>query len=200
MVERGDDGDLLQAEAPPDNTADPTRRRGAAPGWLVWVIIVLATVIAMGSALNSWLERELLDTDNWVEVTDELLQDDDIRLALSTYLVNELFGYVDVSARLEDRLPDSLAVLAGPITAALREPATEQLDRLLATPKVEALWREANLRAHGALIRVLKDETRPGVSTADGTVTLDLGTIVTDSERHSGCRKPCSIGSRRTPA
>lgn len=163
-----------------DTGAAPERRRGAAPGWLVWIVIVIATVVAMGAALNSWLDRELLDTDNWVEVTDEMLRDDDVRAALSVYLVDQLFSYVDVSAQLEDRLPDSLSVLAGPIASALREPATEQLDRLLATPKVQNLWREANARAHAALIRILKDETRPGVSTADGTVTLDLGTIVTE--------------------
>lgn len=164
----------------PIDAAEPAapRRRGSAPGWLVWTMIVLASLIAIGSSMNTWLDRELLDTDNWVEVSDALLEDDHIREALSVYLVDQLFAYVDVSAQLGDRLPDSLQVLAGPIASALREPAIEQVDRLLSTPQVRAVWNEANARAHALLIRILKDETREGVSTADGTVTLDLGSIV----------------------
>ena len=103
-----------------------------------------------------------------------------MRAALSTFLVNELFSYVDVSAQLEDRLPDSLQVLAGPITQALREPAIEGVDRLLANPKVQAAWSEANRVAHETLVRILEDETREGVSTTDGQVTLQLGTLVTE--------------------
>ena len=129
-------------------TAKPPRRPGSAPGWLVWSMIVLASVVAIGASMNAWLNRQLLDTDNWVDASDQILEEPAVRAALSTYLVNELFSYVDVSAQLEDRLPDSLQVLAGPISQALREPAIEGVDRLLATPKVQAAWSEANRVAH----------------------------------------------------
>ncbi len=77
-------------------------------------MIVLASVVAIGASMNAWLNRQVLDTDNWVEASDQVLEEPAVRAALSTYLVNELFSYVDVSAQLEDRLPDSLSVLAGP--------------------------------------------------------------------------------------
>ncbi len=111
------------------------RRPGSAPGWLVWSMIVLASVVAIGASMNAWLNRQLLDTDNWVSASDQVLEEPAVRAALSTFLVNELFSYVDVSAQLEDRLPDSLQVLAGPISQALREPAIEGVDRLLANPE-----------------------------------------------------------------
>ena len=161
-------------------TADRSRRPGSAPGWLVWSMIVLASVVAIGASMNAWLNRQLLDTDNWVDASDQILEEPAVRAALSTYLVNELFSYVDVSAQLEDRLPDSLQVLAGPISQALREPAIEGVDRLLATPKVQAAWSEANRIAHAALVRILEDDTRDGVSTTDGKVTLQLGALVTE--------------------
>ncbi len=178
--------------APPDSSntdssntdnagsADKVRRPGSAPGWLVWAMIVLASAIAIGASFNAWLNRELLDTDNWVEVSDEVLADPAVRSALSVYLVDELFSYVDVSAQLEDRLPDSLQVLAGPISQALRQPAIDGVDRLLASPKVMAAWSDANRLAHQSLVRILKDETRDGVSTTDGVVTIQLGTLVYD--------------------
>ncbi len=174
------------ANAPADrmpSTSEPsagsaTRRAGSAPGWLVWSMIVLASLIAIGAAMNTWLEREMLDTDNWVQVSDDLLTNDEVRGALSTYLVNELFSYVDVSAQLQDNLPDQLQVLAGPISAALRQPAIDAVDRLLDSPKVQVVWREANRKAHEALVAVLRNDTRDSISTADGVVTLDLGTVV----------------------
>jgi len=158
--------------------AKPPRRKGSAPGWLVWSMIVLASLIAIGAATNTWLNRQLLDTDNWVEVSDDLLTNDEVRGALSIYLVNELFTYVDVSEQVQDRLPDQLQVLAGPISAALRQPAIDAVDRVLASPQVQEVWREANRVAHTALVNILKGDTRESVSTADGVVTLNLSTVV----------------------
>ena len=160
--------------------AKPPRRKGSAPGWLVWSMIVLASLIAIGAATNTWLNRQLLDTDNWVEVSDDLLTNEEVRAALSVYLVNELFSYVDVSEQVQDRLPDQLQVLAGPISAALRQPAIDAVDRVLASPQVQEVWREANRVAHTALVNILKGDTRESVDTTDGVVTLNLATVVTN--------------------
>ena len=174
-----------------------TRRAGSAPGWLVWSMIVLASLVAIGAAMNTWLDRQMLDTDNWVEVSDDLLTNDDVREALSVYLVNELFSYVDVSAQLENNLPDQLQVLAGPISAALRQPAIDAVDRVLDSPKVQAVWREANRKAHEALVAILRDDTRDSISAADGVVTLDLGTVVQNLGEQLGL--PQSVLDRIPP-
>src|SRR6185312_11468710 len=55
-------------------------------------------------------------------------------------------------------------------------------DRLLQRPRVQALWENANKRAHAAVLRVLegKDLGRNGnISTANGKVTLDLRPAIT---------------------
>ena len=188
------------ALAPPDlepATAKPPRRKGSAPGWLVWSMIVLASLIAIGAATNTWLNRQLLDTDNWVEVSDDLLTNDEVRGALSIYLVNELFTYVDVSEQLDDTLPDQLQVLAGPISAALRQPAIDAVERVLASPQVQEVWREANRVAHTALVNVLKGDTRESVDTTDGVVTLNLATVVKNLGEQLGL--PQSVLDRIPP-
>ena len=48
--------------------------RSTAPGWGVWLLIVLATIVGIGATLNSWIDRQALDTDQWVSATDELLR------------------------------------------------------------------------------------------------------------------------------
>ncbi len=145
---------------------------------LVWTLLVLGTLIVLVGSLTVWVKRQALDTESWVETSANLLEDDDVRQALSVYIVDQLYTNVDVEARLEERLPENLDGLAAPLSGALREPAQQGVDQFLQRPRVQELWEEVNRAAHEALLRVLEDETREAVSTAEGTVTLDLRTFV----------------------
>lgn len=176
-----DDGDHQPSGQSPNPPSDPpvtgvSARRPRA----VWVhvLIVLAAALLFVTSVNVWLKRQMLDTDNWVAVTDDLLADEQVRAALSAYLVDELYTAVDVSARLEERLPGPFAGLAGPVAAGLRAPATELVDRLLATRGAQEVWSRANRRAHETFLAVVRDETGPATSTAGGVVTLELREIV----------------------
>jgi hypothetical protein len=145
---------------------------------LVTVIVVVASVLLAGTAASAWVKRQALDTGNWVDASDELLADPTVQDALATFLVDQLYANVDVQQALADRLPDQFQGLAGPVAAALRQPATVAVERLMATPQVQKLWHQANEVAHRKLIDVLEDKGE-FVSTGGGTVTLELGTIVT---------------------
>ena len=146
----------------------------------VWVhlLIVVAAVVLLVTATNVWVKRQMLDTDKWVSTSEQLLADEDIRAALSTFLVDELYSSVDVGAALEQRLPDDFSGLAAPVAAGLRGPAVEIVDRVLGSEAALEVWSNANRRAHETFLAVVRDETRPGTSTADGTVTLELREIV----------------------
>ncbi|MDH3753845.1 MAG: hypothetical protein OEU32_08225 [Acidimicrobiia bacterium] len=158
-----------------DSETSPPRRRR----WLVRVLIGLASLVAVFAALNTWVERQLLDTDGWVDTSDQLLANEEIRSDLATFLVDELYANTDIEAELGSRLPDDFQGIAGPIAALMREPATAAVDRLLASDEVRSTWQTLNRAAHEALVRVLKDETRAdAVSTGDGSVTLDLSVLV----------------------
>jgi hypothetical protein len=145
---------------------------------LVWVLLVLGTVVVLVGSLTVWVKRQALDTDSWVDTSSRLLEDDDVRGALSIYIVDELYASLDPQETLEDQLPENLQGLAGPLAGALRQPAVEAVDSFLQRPRVQDLWANANRAAHEALLRVLNDETRAGVSTAGGVVTLDLRTLI----------------------
>ena len=145
---------------------------------LVWVLLVLGTVVVLVGSLTLWVKRQALDTDSWVNTSSELLQDDQVRSAISIYIVDELYSNLDPQATLEDELPENLQGLAGPLAGALRQPAVEAVDRFLQRPRVQELWARANRAAHEALLRILEDDTREGISTAGGAVTLDLRTLL----------------------
>ena len=127
-----------------------------------------------------WVKRQALDTDSWTKASAELLQDAQVREALSTYVVNELYSNGDVSGRLQESLPPDLAGIAAPLAGALRAPAETAVDRLLEQPRVQALWEEVNRVAHQQLLAILEGNPRPNISTANGEVVLDLRSFIID--------------------
>ena len=150
------------------------------PRWrriTIWVLIVLAGLIGLVSALTVWSKRQALETDKWVATSTRLLEDDEIRGALSLYLVDQLYQNVDVAAELQASLPPAVKPLAAPIAGGLQELSVRAADTLLSRPRVQALWEEANRRAHEAFIRIVDDEGE-FLSTAEGDVVLDLQPLV----------------------
>ena len=52
---------------------------------------MLAAVIGLAAALNVWVKRQALSTDNWTNSSSQLLQNDQIRARASVCLVDQLF-------------------------------------------------------------------------------------------------------------
>jgi hypothetical protein len=140
-------------------------------------LVVLAAVIGLVSALNVWVKRQALSTDNWTNSSSQLLENDQIRSALSIYLVDQIYQNVDVPAALEQRLPPQFKGLAPPIAAALQDVAVRRANTFLGRPRVQQLWREANRRAHKLFIAVLDGKHNVLVSTND-QVVLNLRPLV----------------------
>ena len=144
---------------------------------VVAALIVVATLIAFVGIFSIWINRQALNTDNWVNTSDKLLQNEEIQAQLSIFLSDQLFANVDVQTELEKALPPRLAPLAGPATGGLQQLAPQVAQKALARPRIQSLWSTANRAAHEALLKVLNGGG-PAVSTGGGEVTLDLGALV----------------------
>ncbi len=160
--------------------AQPAPRRRRRRTVLIWVLIVVASLIGLASILTTWVNRQVLDNESWKQASADLIEDQQVRDAVSVFLVNQLYDNVDVPAELEARLPDNLDALAAPLAGALRQSATTTIGRMLAEPRVQELWINANAAAQQKLVNVLENTTGEGISTGEGVVTLDLGALVTE--------------------
>ncbi len=138
---------------------------------------VLATVLSFVAIFSFWINRQALNTDNWVNTSSRLLENKAIQEQVSTFLVNQLYTNVNVQAELEKRLPAQAKALAGPAAGGLRQLAQQVSERALASPPVQGLWETANRAAHEQLLKVI-DGGGPVVSTSEGEVTLQLGVLV----------------------
>jgi hypothetical protein len=143
----------------------------------VIALVVLASVIGFFAVFAVWAKRQLLETDTWTETSSQLLEDEDIREAVSGFLVTSLYRNVDVEKQLSGVLPPRAQPLAGPAAGGLRQLADRVALAALERPRVQLLWEEANRRAHATLLAIVEGGTDT-VSTENGVVALDLGTLV----------------------
>ncbi|HEY7456649.1 MAG TPA: SHOCT domain-containing protein [Solirubrobacterales bacterium] len=145
----------------------------------VKALVVLGSVFAFLSVFAIWTERQALDTGDWVDTSGRLIENEEVRGAVSDYLVEQLYDNVDVEEELEDILPGDLKDLAGPASGGLRQVAGGGAEQVLRTSTAQDLWKDANRAAHEQLLAVLENN-KDAVSTENGEVTLNLGSLVTN--------------------
>ena len=164
--------------------------------YLVRFLLVLGTVLTVFAIHAVWIERQALDTDEWVQTSSKLLRDKTIQAALDEYLTNQLFNHVNVPKQLESTLPPQFDPLAGPISGALREVASQAAARALASGHVQDAWAQANRTAHELLLNLI--EGNGNLVQAQGNeVNLNLRPLVTSLATRLGIK--ADVASKLPP-
>lgn len=163
-------------KATPDG---PRTHRVAVP-----LLLVIGTLVAVLASSAVWINRQVMDTDNWTNTSSQLLEDTAIRGAVSGYLVDQLYANVDVAGQIQSALPTQAKPLAAPAAGALRNLAEEVTDKLLQRPRVQTLWENANRAAHTVFLRIVKGGGN--VTSENGQVTLDLRGILEQLAARTG--------------
>jgi hypothetical protein len=165
---------LEASEASTAGTSAPRPRRKT-----VYALIVVASLLGFLSVFSIWANRQLLETDTWVNTSTKLLENEEIRTQVANTMVDTLYANVNVQGELQTALPPRLQPLAGPASAGLRELSLKLANQALQRPRVQQLWENANRAMHTQLINVVEHN-----SSSD--VNLDLGTIVTQLGQQLG--------------
>jgi hypothetical protein len=139
----------------------------------VVVLLVLATLLWTVGIVAVWAQRQMLDTQNWVQTSDRLLENEEIRDALSTAILQRIYASAPVENQLRETLPDNLKPLAAPVAAALREVANRNAPKVLGSAAALAAWEKANRSAHQTLVKILDGDIARG-----GSVTLNLHDLI----------------------
>jgi hypothetical protein len=154
----------------------------------VRVLVILASILAFLAIFTSWIDRQALDTDQWVDTSGKLLEDKEISDAVAIYAVDQLYANIDVAGQLEKRLPPPINRVAAPLSGGLREFATSTAEQALQSARVQGVWKDANRIAHSQLIEILKGDNEV-VSTETGRVVLNLRPVVFQLADRIGLRE-----------
>jgi len=135
----------------------------------VVILLVLATLVWTVAGVAIWANRQMLDTKNWVQTSDQLLRNDTIRVALSNALLDRLYQSAPVENQVRDALPPQLQGLAAPAAAAVRQAASNRVPEILGSDAALTAWEKANEGAHKAFLKIVNGDVA-----ANGQVNLDV--------------------------
>jgi hypothetical protein len=169
-----------------DEERGSRRRRAAAT-----VLVVLASLLAFGAIAAIWIDRQVLDTDNWTSASSELLEQPVVRDRLASYLTDQIYENVDVEGELRSALPGRAEALAGPIAGALRDVVERRARQALEREDVQELWEKANRSAHRQLLRVINDDESL-LATEGDDVVLNLRPLLENAEGRAGIAQRAS--------
>jgi hypothetical protein len=97
--------------------ADDGSARGKRHRVLVPVLIGLGLVCIFVSTLSVWLRDSALDSGTWQSQSTQLLQSDNVRGLVATYVADQVVTQTDAQELLASSLPPRLQPLAGAGTA-----------------------------------------------------------------------------------
>ena len=157
----------------------------------VAALLVIGTLLWTAFGLGLWAKRQALETDEWVNTSAELLENEQVRTALAGFIVDRLYDSEAVQQRIEEVLPPRLDPLAAPAAAGLKEVARRNAPRVLGSAAALNAWEAANRTAHDELLTIVED----GV--AGRAVSLDLKSLV--SEIAAGTGLPADAVDRLPP-
>ena len=141
-------------DEPPAPAAPKRKRR-----WPSVTLIVIGGVALLLGLVAGFVNRVALNTPDYVDVSSKMLEDPEIRQAVSVYLVDQIWANRDVEAKIQETLPTALAPLAGPASSTLQTYAVQAADALLATDAAQKAWKAANLAAHTQLRHVIDGDS-----------------------------------------
>jgi hypothetical protein len=127
--------------------------------WMVLILVVLASLGILISAVALWTNSLLFNTDTWVATVGPVAKDPQVTHDLSVFLTDKAIEATDLEARVTDALPENAQFLAPAITDAARGFVQKRMEERLNQPETYDLWLELNRFAHEHLVDVIEGDS-----------------------------------------
>lgn len=142
------------------------------------ILIVLGALIAAIAVPAFWLNRTIMNTDQWVATMAPLAKDPNIQDAVSARASAAIIDRLNAEQIAKDALPPKAQVLATPIANAVNSFIKQQTTNIVQSDQFATIWAEANRIAHDAIIRLVTERQGPVVTSANGQITVDLTALL----------------------
>lgn len=147
-------------------TTKSTRLRGIA----VALVAALGVLFLITFMFAHWVQRQLLTTDNWVEMVAPLPKDEEVASSVADYTVNRLFEGIDVEQRVAAVLPEQASFVAPALAERIDSRATAFAKEIIQSDQFQGIWIAANRQAHSSLV----ERARADSSTSEPSRTTEL--------------------------
>ncbi len=167
--------DDVTLEPPPSEAEPAAPARHQARTVVAAVLGVLAVISLVLSVVSVWARNTVTNSDRVANLAGDALAEPDVQSGLATYLTDQLFTSIDVTAELQDLLPTQLDRFAPALSGAAESAVQATLTKVLGNEDVERVMKEAVKRAHRRAVELLRgDGLVDGVSVENGEVSVNL--------------------------
>lgn len=184
-------GAVATVTPPTTATAEPGRPRrrwGRATGAVV--LMTLGILLAPVAVVAHWAERELTDTERYLETIGPIASDPTVQSALANRVTDVVMEQIDVPGIVQDvsgslqdqglpRVADALGLLEGPLTGGVESFVDRAATGVVHSDAFQTVWIEANRAAHEQLVALMQGD--PGSIlqiTDDGALSLQLSGVI----------------------
>lgn len=149
--------------------------------------VAVLTVIAL---LGAWVDRQLLNSEDWKRTSAALLRDPAIRVPVADAIAAQIADGSRASGAIEElssMLPDELQPVAdaasGLAATATRDAVQSATQRVLANGRVQQAWVDATLAAQQALVLLIEGKN---LTQRGDTIYLDLRPVAAEVAQELG--------------
>ena len=135
-------------------------------GFITGFLVLITALLFCSSILAFWFQQTLFDTNTWVRKTSEILASTSVQRDITVKTIDVVFESVDVEQYANDLLPEKAKPLAGTIASSLKTFSTEEMQKLLSTPKFQQFWKDANRQAHTALLKTVLSNLKSSLASS----------------------------------
>jgi hypothetical protein len=146
-------------------------------GFLIGLLVGIGCLSLVAYIAVHWTERQVLTTNNWVEMVAPLPQNPVVASALSDYAVAQLYSAVNVQQVIANALPPKASFLATPLSNELRTLATNTGKKVVVSDQFNQVWVTANRTLSSRLItigRSTPNSPPAGMTVKVGKVSLNF--------------------------
>ncbi|GAB3392321.1 hypothetical protein GCM10027568_19350 [Humibacter soli] len=179
------------AEAASTGTTSVKKKRGW--GWtlLSTVLIVIASLLAPVSVVSTWAQRELTDTNYFVNTFAPLAEKPAVQNLVIDQSVKAIEANIDIEGITSDvingidglglppRASTALNALQAPLVAGIKGLINSTVTNFVTSDAFAAIWKQALTTTHTQLLHTLNGDKNAAITVGpNGQIGLQLGPII----------------------
>jgi hypothetical protein len=136
-------------------------------------LVASATLVLVFGDFALWARRILLNTDDWVDTAGQVIDNDDVQLAVNDFAVDQIDELVNLDAISMTSLPGPAQQIGMAVGEASRIYLRNVVDDVLRSDQFRVIWIDANRTAHETFVAIVHDDSDV-VAVQGDRVVVDL--------------------------
>lgn len=181
------------ARGPVQKATAPGGRKKRGWGWtvLATALIVIASILAPVAVVSTWAQRELTDTNYFVDTFAPLATKPAVQDLVVTQTVSAIESHVDIEGitsevftglenlGLGPRASDALNALQAPLVAGIKSLISSTVSKFVHSQAFADIWKQTLTITHKQLLATLNGDKNAAVSIGpNGEIGVQLGPII----------------------